>query len=43
VRRIIAATLAGGFLSPAAEAMLDILGEVGAEFEASHCPVELAS
>jgi DNA-binding transcriptional LysR family regulator len=43
VRRIIAATLAGGFLSPAGEAMLEILAEVGAEFEASHCPVELAS
>jgi DNA-binding transcriptional LysR family regulator len=43
VRRIIAATLAGGFQSPAAIAMLEILAEVGAEFEASHGALALAS
>ena len=34
VRHVLAATLVGGFLSPAAQAMLEILVEVGAEFEA---------
>jgi DNA-binding transcriptional LysR family regulator len=34
VRHVLAATLAGGFCSPAKEAMLGILGEVGEEFEA---------
>jgi DNA-binding transcriptional LysR family regulator len=34
VRHVFAATLAGGFCSPAKEAMLGILGEVGDEFEA---------
>ncbi len=33
-RRVLAATLAGAFVSPAAAAMLEILVEVGAEFEA---------
>ena len=35
-RHILAATLAGGYVSPAAAAMLDILAEVGAEFEATN-------
>jgi DNA-binding transcriptional LysR family regulator len=43
VRRIIAATLAGGFVSAAGAAMLEILAEVGAEFEASHGSLALAS
>jgi DNA-binding transcriptional LysR family regulator len=43
VRRILAATLAGGFRSPAAQAMLDILVEVGAEFEAGRRELALAS
>jgi DNA-binding transcriptional LysR family regulator len=34
VRHVLAATLAGGFCSPAKEAMLSILAEVGQEFEA---------
>ncbi len=42
-RHIIAATLAGGFTSPAAAAMLDILAEVGAEFEADNRSLALAS
>ncbi|HUR84694.1 MAG TPA: LysR substrate-binding domain-containing protein [Solirubrobacteraceae bacterium] len=42
-RHIIAATLAGGFVSPAAAAMLEILGEVGAEFEANNRALALAS
>jgi DNA-binding transcriptional LysR family regulator len=35
-RHILAATLAGGYASPAVAAMLEILVEVGAEFEATH-------
>ncbi|MDX6683872.1 MAG: hypothetical protein QOG94_3911, partial [Solirubrobacteraceae bacterium] len=34
VRHVLAATLAGGFMSPAAAAMLEILVAVGAQFEA---------
>ncbi|HEV7806119.1 MAG TPA: LysR substrate-binding domain-containing protein [Solirubrobacteraceae bacterium] len=36
VRHVLAATLAGGFLSPAATAMLELLVAVGAEFEATN-------
>jgi DNA-binding transcriptional LysR family regulator len=43
VRHVLAATLAGGFVSPAAEAMLDILVAVGAEFEATNRSLALAS
>lgn len=43
VRHILAATLAGGFVSPAAKAMLEILVEVGAEFEAQNRTLALAS
>ena len=43
VRHILAATLAGGFVSPAATAMLEILLEVGAEFQASNRTLALAS
>ncbi len=43
VRHILAATLAGGFVSPAAEAMLEILVEVGAEFQATNRALALAS
>jgi len=42
-RHVIAATLAGGFMSPAATAMLEILAEVGAEFEATNRGLALAS
>jgi DNA-binding transcriptional LysR family regulator len=42
-RHILAATLAGGFVSPAAAAMLEILAEVGAEFEATNRGLALAS
>jgi DNA-binding transcriptional LysR family regulator len=42
VRDILAATLAGGFLSPAAAAMLEILVEVGAEFQATNRCLALA-
>jgi DNA-binding transcriptional LysR family regulator len=42
VRHILAATLAGGFQSPAAAAMLDILVAVGAEFEATNRSLALA-
>lgn len=38
-RHILAATLAGGFVSPAAAAMLEILVEVGAEFAGTHRPL----
>ena len=41
-RHILAATLAGGYLSPAAAAMLEILAEVGAEFEATNRGLALA-
>jgi hypothetical protein len=43
VRHVLAATLAGGFLSPAAAAMLDILVEVGAEFKATNRSLALVS
>ncbi|MBA3327656.1 MAG: LysR family transcriptional regulator [Solirubrobacterales bacterium] len=43
VRHILAATVAGGFRSPAAAAMLEILVEVGAEFEAGRRTLALAS
>jgi DNA-binding transcriptional LysR family regulator len=43
VRHVLAATLAGGFVSPAAAAMLDILVAVGAEFEATNRSLALAS
>jgi len=42
VRHILAATLAGGYRSPAAEAMLEILAEVGAEFQATNQSLALA-
>jgi DNA-binding transcriptional LysR family regulator len=42
-RRIVAATLAGGFVSPAVAAMLEILAEVGTEYAASRDPLALAS
>jgi len=42
-RRIVAATLADGYCSPAKTAMLDVLGEVGAEFECSRRKLALAS
>jgi DNA-binding transcriptional LysR family regulator len=41
-RHVIAATLAGGFVSPACAGMLEILSEVGAEFQACNCPLSLA-
>jgi DNA-binding transcriptional LysR family regulator len=41
-RHVLAATLAGGFVSPAAAAMLEILAEVGAEFEANNGALALA-
>jgi DNA-binding transcriptional LysR family regulator len=43
VRHVIAATLAGGYVSPAAAAMLEVLAEVGAEFEATNRSLTLAS
>ena len=43
VRRIQAATLRDGYRSPAIEAMLATLGEVGAEFEAQRRELALAS
>jgi len=43
MRHVIAATLAGGFVSPAGAAMLAILAEVGAEFEATNRSLALAS
>jgi len=43
VRRILAATLAGGYVSPAAQAMLDILVEVSAEFQDARRALSLAS
>jgi DNA-binding transcriptional LysR family regulator len=43
VRRILAATLAGGYRSPAVEAMLALLGEVGASCEATRREMALAS
>ncbi len=43
VRRILAATLVGGYRSPAAAAMLEILGQVGAEFAAARRSLALAS
>ena len=43
VRRILAATLAGGFVSPAAAVMLEILTEVGAEWAAQQGSLAQAS
>ena len=43
VRHVIAATLAGGFVSPAGAAMLEILADVGVEFEATNRSLALAS
>ena len=43
VRRIEAATLAEGYRSPAAAAMLELLVEVGAEFEGAGATLALAS
>ena len=42
VRHILAGTLAGGFCSPAKQAMLEILCEVGREFEAKRETLALA-
>ena len=42
VRRIVAGTLAGGYRSPAMEAMLEILVEVGREFEGDRRALALA-
>src|SRR6188472_3041482 len=42
VRHIVAGTLAGGYCSPAKEAMLEILCEVGREFEAKRQTLALA-
>jgi hypothetical protein len=42
VRRITAATLAGAYLSPATEAMLEILVAVGGEFQTSRQELALA-
>src|SRR3954468_2700423 len=41
VRHVVAATVAGSFLSPAKRAMLDVLVEVGAEFAARNAPLAL--
>ena len=43
VRRVLAATLAGGYVSPAAAAMLEILDEVGTEWAAQQGSLALAS
>ncbi|MGH2840326.1 MAG: LysR substrate-binding domain-containing protein [Solirubrobacteraceae bacterium] len=43
VRRILAATLAGGYVSPAARAMLEILAAVSTEFQADRRALALAS
>jgi len=43
VRHIVAGTLAGGYCSPAKQAMLEILCEVGREFEAKRQTLALAS
>jgi len=42
VRHVLAATLAGGYVSPAAAAMLDILDEVGREWTAQQGTLALA-
>jgi DNA-binding transcriptional LysR family regulator len=42
VRRIVAAALAGGYRSPATEAMLAILVEVGREFQGDRRELRLA-
>src|SRR3954447_7492712 len=42
VRHVVAATVAGSFLSPAKRAMLDVLVEVGAEFAERREPLALA-
>ena len=43
VRQIMAATLKDSFLSPAKQAMLDVLVEVGDEFAGKHRGLALAS
>ncbi len=43
VRRVLAATLAGGYVSPAAAAMLEILDEIGAEWVAQQGALAQAS
>jgi hypothetical protein len=43
VRRILAATLADSFCSPARQAMLEILVEVGTEFAGGRTTLALAS
>jgi DNA-binding transcriptional LysR family regulator len=43
VRVIWAATLKDSYRSPAKQAMLDVLVEVGEEFAGKHAPVALAS
>ena len=43
VRQIMAATLKDSFLSPAKQAMLDVLIEVGEEFAGKHRGLALAS
>ena len=43
MRRIVAGTLADSFRSPAKQAMLDVLLEVGEEFAGKHGPLALAS
>jgi hypothetical protein len=43
VRQIMAATLKDSFLSPAKQAMLDVLLEVGEEFAGKHRGLALAS
>jgi hypothetical protein len=42
VRSVLAATLAGGYVSPAAAAMLEILDEVAAEWVAQQGSLALA-
>jgi hypothetical protein len=43
IRQIVAATLKGSFCSPAKQAMLDVLVEVGAQFGGKHRGLALAS
>jgi hypothetical protein len=42
MRYVVAGTLAGGYCSPAKQAMLEILCEVGREFEAKRQTLALA-
>jgi hypothetical protein len=42
VRHIVAGTLAGGYCSPAKQAMLEVLCEVGREFEGKRHTLALA-